>query len=68
MDTLVNINGLALSLRLPVAWLKRETMAGRIPCLKIGRRCLFNVDAVRKALAERAATGVVHDEREVKTT
>ena len=40
---------------LPATWLKAEAEAGRIPCLKIGRRVLrFNVDAVERALADRA--------------
>ena len=46
-----------LARRLPVSkrWLQREAQAGRIPSLVAGKRRLFNVDAVRSALAERAA-------------
>ncbi|QDV88998.1 hypothetical protein RAS2_00570 [Phycisphaerae bacterium RAS2] len=40
---------------LPVAWLRAEADAGRIPCLRVGRRRLFNLEAVRRVLAERAA-------------
>ena len=46
-----------LARRLPVSkrWLQREAIAGRIPSLRAGNRRLFNQDAVRRALAERAA-------------
>ena len=54
-----------LARRLPVSkrWLQREAIAGRIPSLRAGNRRLFNQDAVRRALAERAAlfAGVVAD-------
>jgi hypothetical protein len=56
VKTLVNLNGLSLQLRLPLRWLRAEALAGRIPCLKIGSKLLFNPEAVEKALAERAAT------------
>ena len=55
MDTLTNLAGLSARLRLPPAWLRVEALTGRIPCLKIGRKLLFNPDAVAKALSERAA-------------
>ena len=54
-DTLRNIHGLARELNLPREWLVSEADAGHLPCLRIGHRRLFNVDAVRRALAERAA-------------
>ena len=50
----VSIHELATELRLPHDWLRREADAGRIPCLRVGRRRLFNISAVRKALAIRA--------------
>ena len=52
---LLNIHGLARALHIPAAWLKAEATAGRIPCLKIGRRRLFNPAAVKAVLAQRAA-------------
>lgn len=52
---LLNLHGLARELRLPAAWLKDEAEHGRIPCLQIGRKLRFNTEAVRAALAERAA-------------
>jgi len=52
---IVPLDRLANELRLSRAWLRKETKAGRIPSLRAGRRILFNVAAVRRALAERAA-------------
>ena len=43
---------LANELGLPLGWLKTEAKAGRIPSLQVGRRRLFDADAVRKALTE----------------
>lgn len=47
--------GLARELRLPREWLITEADAGRLPCLRVGKKRLFNLNAVRVALAERAA-------------
>jgi hypothetical protein len=55
VSTLVNLHGLTRELRLPREWLRSEADAGRIPCLRVGRRMLFCVQAVRTALARRAA-------------
>lgn len=65
MDTqhrLVTLEELARRLPVSKRWLQQEARAGNLPCLLAGRRRLFNVDAVRAALAERAATaeGVSH--------
>ena len=54
---LFNLFGLARELHLPVGWLKKEALAGRIPCLKIGRRLRFNKKAVESTLAEIAEKG-----------
>lgn len=35
-------------------WLKTEAEAGRLPCLRAGRRLLFDADAVEAALIARA--------------
>lgn len=35
---------------LPEAWLRREALAGRIPHLRVGRRLMFNLDAVRASI------------------
>ncbi|MFO0933089.1 MAG: hypothetical protein U1E39_10315 [Planctomycetota bacterium] len=44
----------ARAVGVPASWLAEEAKAGRIPCLQIGRRRLFNVVAVRRAVLERA--------------
>jgi hypothetical protein len=56
---LLPLNRLAARLRLPADWLRDEALAGRIPCLRIGRKLLFSPDAVERALAERAGREVV---------
>ena len=56
MTLAVNLHALALHTRLPREWLRREALAGRIPCLRIGQKLLFNPEAVEQALAKRAAT------------
>ncbi len=45
---------IARRLRVPAKWLAQEADAGRIPCLRAGRRLLFNEDVVRGQLLERA--------------
>lgn len=52
----VRLLTLARELSLPASWLRQEAIAGRIPCLRVGRTLLFNMDAVRKALDARAAS------------
>jgi hypothetical protein len=42
-------------LRVPVAWLRAEAEAGRVPCLRAGNVFLFSPAAVEKELAARAA-------------
>jgi hypothetical protein len=53
-NDLTNLHGLKRALHLPYSWLRREALAGRLPCLKVGRQLRFNVQAVRAALANRA--------------
>ena len=53
---LVTLDELSRRLRLSKRWLRQEAAAERIPSLKAGQRRVFNVDAVRRILAERAAT------------
>lgn len=52
---IVSIDELARQLRLSKRWLHAEATARRIPSLKAGQRRLFNVEAVRRSLAARAA-------------
>ncbi len=51
----ITLNHLAAELKLPKEWLHQEAIAGRLPCLRIGRKLLFNLSAVNQALADRAA-------------
>jgi len=58
MDTqLLTLHRLAERTGLPTAWLKREADSGRLPCIRAGRRRMFDLDAVLKALAERQQKG-----------
>lgn len=57
---LVNLRELARQFRkfgITQAWLKDEAEAGRLPCMRVGRRLLFSVRAVEDALLRRAAEG-----------
>jgi excisionase family DNA binding protein len=54
---IVSLDELATQLRLSRRWLRSELKAGRLPFLQAGRRRLFNANAVRQALAERAKGG-----------
>jgi hypothetical protein len=54
MSELLSLPLAARRLRVPAGWLRSEALAGRVPVLRAGRRLLFNVDAVRAALLERA--------------
>jgi len=42
MADLFNLYRLAAHLRLPREWLKREALAGRLPCLRVGKKLLFS--------------------------
>jgi hypothetical protein len=53
--TLLQDSYLARELKVPVKWLRSEADAGRLPHVKAGKRYLFNSDAVRAVLLERAA-------------
>ncbi len=39
----------------PVAWLRREARARRLPSIRAGNRLLFDVDGVEHELKQRAA-------------
>lgn len=54
-DKLIDVGSLAEQTGLPMRWLVREADAGRLPCLRVGRRRMFSLEAVRSALAERMA-------------
>jgi len=40
-----------------MGWLKREAEAGRLQFLRVGRRMMFDLDAVLQALLERREGG-----------
>ena len=52
---LVSLDVLARRLRLSKRWLNQEIAEGRLPYLQAGQKRLFNLTAVRNALAQRAA-------------
>src|SRR5262245_43506510 len=43
------------TLKLPLKWVRREASEGRLPCLRVGHRLLFHVQAVSEFLRLRAA-------------
>jgi len=51
---LLNIGPMARLLRVPVAWLRAEAEAGRIPHLKAVNSLLFDAETVERVLLERA--------------
>ncbi len=53
-EKFVPLRQAAIRLGLPMVWLESEAKAGRIPHLKAGNRRLFHVDAVERALLDRA--------------
>ncbi len=48
------IHDLSRRLGLPIAYLRREAAAGRLPHVKAGQRLLFHVESAERALLERA--------------
>lgn len=52
---LLPIGPMARRLRVTTAWLRAEADAGRVPCLRAGKRYLFTPEAVERLLAKRAA-------------
>ena len=61
-STYISLDALGGALGVPRSWLKAEADANRIPCLRVNRRRLFNLAAVRGALDERAAAPTVAGE------
>ncbi len=53
-------------LGVPRAWLQREADAGRIPCLRVGRRRMFNLEAVRETLEYRSGAGLSVPQQEAR--
>ena len=47
----------AFALRVNPAWLRRQAKNGLVPCIDAGGTLMVDLEAVRAALAERAANG-----------
>jgi hypothetical protein len=56
---LLHLGPMARRLHVPVAWLRAEAEAGRVPCLRAGRAFLFDAEAVEQVIVQRAAQGEV---------
>ena len=44
----------ASKIGIPASWLKSEAEAARLPAIRVGKRLLFNVEQVKRALLEKA--------------
>jgi excisionase family DNA binding protein len=55
MSELLNLSRQARRLGVTQQWLREQADAGQLPCLKAGKRYLFNPEAVETALSARAA-------------
>ena len=55
MTELLSLARMARRLGVTQDWLRAEADAGRVPCLRAGKRHLFNAAAVQEALAVQAA-------------
>ena len=55
MCELLSLSRLARRLGVTQDWLRDQADAGKVPCLRAGKRYLFNVVAVQEALAVQAA-------------
>jgi hypothetical protein len=54
LELFMSVRRAAARLGVPAAWLRAEAQAGRVPCLRAGRRLLVNPQAVERVLMERA--------------
>jgi hypothetical protein len=51
-----SVERIAANLGIPESWLRDEVEAGRVPCLRAGKRILLSRDVVERTLLERAST------------
>jgi excisionase family DNA binding protein len=51
----LTLNQVSRRTGLPRDWRREQALAGRLPCLRVGDKFLFNFEAVQAALAELAA-------------
>ena len=54
-ETFTSLRCAAAQLGVPVNWLRQEADAGRVPCLRVGRRRLFSVPDLQRILLELTA-------------
>jgi hypothetical protein len=66
--TVLRLRELAAALRLPSDWVRDAALAGRIPCLRVGRSLWFDPTAVRAALQRLAAESYATDPAEQAPT
>lgn len=63
---LMNLYETANRLQIPAGWLRDAALAGKVPCLRIGKRKLrFEFQATKKAIADLAASkgpAIKHDD------
>ncbi len=57
-ETFLPVDHVARRLGVPVAWLKSEVEAGRVPALRAGRRTMLNPADVERVLLDRAAVNL----------
>lgn len=55
MCDLLSLPRMARRLGVPRQWLEQQAAAGKVPCLKVGKRYLFNAVAVQESVAVIAA-------------
>jgi hypothetical protein len=56
VSDLLTLHRLAAHLHLSREWLRAEALAGRLTCLRVGRKLLFSLPTIERILAERAAS------------
>jgi hypothetical protein len=49
----------AAFLRMSSSWVRAETLAGRIPCVRLGRRCLYDKRALENLIAQATTKGAI---------
>lgn len=59
MTELLSLARMARRIGVTQDWLRTEADTGRVPCLKAGKRYLFNAAAVQEALAAKAAASTL---------
>lgn len=63
---LLSLARMARRLGVTQDWLRTQADAGLVPCLKAGRRYLFNAAAVQEALATKAAASTLQEVGDAK--